>query len=296
MSYPTAFISSTCVDLYDVRRQIAEYLDSIGINPIRSDDGDIPFRKGRLDKSCYNDVPNSNIYILIISGRYGSISSSGSGVSVTHEEFRIASENDIPLIFAFIKDEVNAEYKIYKRNKGCTNYKPEYVDNICMFDLIDEVYNYGCNIKTFKNTADIIQYLKNQFATFLNEYINDIKLSNSNLRISEKIEKLHFDLVGKIDEYLNKSSGTDPHKNDLRLEIFKGSQFSIRMKHIYKSSSDEIKSIFEYIDNSGNMVDFLLKIKSILNNKNHNELDESTLDALRSIARVIGVNWPDIDS
>jgi len=76
MSKPRVFISSTYYDLKHIRAALENFIESLGFEAILSEKGDIAYSPDKpLDESCYREVSNSDIFILIIGGRYGSASS-----------------------------------------------------------------------------------------------------------------------------------------------------------------------------------------------------------------------------
>src|SRR4051794_15930311 len=73
MAKPRVFVSSTYYDLKYVRSSLELFIDSLGFDPILFEHGDVPFAPDKaLDESCYREVQNSDIYVIIVGGRYGS--------------------------------------------------------------------------------------------------------------------------------------------------------------------------------------------------------------------------------
>jgi hypothetical protein len=73
MAKPRVFISSTYYDLKYVRSSLELFVESLGFDPVLSERGDVAYAHDRpLDESCYREVQNCGIYVLIIGGRYGS--------------------------------------------------------------------------------------------------------------------------------------------------------------------------------------------------------------------------------
>src|SRR5262245_33469890 len=107
MAQPRVFISSTYYDLKYVRSSLEQFIASLGFNPVLSERGSIAYSHDQaLDESCYREVQSSDIYVLIIGGRYGSEASSSKGrereisgkfESVTKMEYRAAVERDLPI-------------------------------------------------------------------------------------------------------------------------------------------------------------------------------------------------------
>ncbi|HJS00911.1 MAG TPA: DUF4062 domain-containing protein, partial [Flavobacterium sp.] len=72
MAKPRVFISSTFYDLKYIRTEIDQFLESLGYQPIRNEEGDIPYGKDdALEEYCYKEIQNIDILISIIGGRFG---------------------------------------------------------------------------------------------------------------------------------------------------------------------------------------------------------------------------------
>src|ERR1043165_785810 len=70
------FVSSTYYDLKHIRRNLENFLDDMGYEPVLFESGDIPFEHTlEIDDSCYKEIENCHMQILIIGNRYGSIAS-----------------------------------------------------------------------------------------------------------------------------------------------------------------------------------------------------------------------------
>src|SRR5262249_55044202 len=102
----------------------------MGYEPILFEKGDIPFHHDTLlEQSCLQEVDSADMLVLVIGGRYGSLSKEdrellekdpseffGRIRSVTQKEYEKAREKNIP-IFAFVDFQVLAEYNTYKANR-----------------------------------------------------------------------------------------------------------------------------------------------------------------------------------
>jgi len=88
------FISSTFTDLQDERRAVQDAVISMGDFPVQmesfpaTDETQMDFIKPLIEQSDY--------YVLIIGGRYGTIDDGG--LSFTHQEFRYAVEKEVPVL------------------------------------------------------------------------------------------------------------------------------------------------------------------------------------------------------
>ena len=73
MAKPRIFVSSTYYDLKHIRTNIEAFIKQMGYEPVLFESGDIPFHHDKpLDESCYKEIENSHMQVLIIGGRYGS--------------------------------------------------------------------------------------------------------------------------------------------------------------------------------------------------------------------------------
>ncbi len=127
MARPRIFVSSTYYDLKHLRSSLENFVQALGFDATLSEKGKIAYTPDvPLDESCYREVGNSDILVLIIGGRYGSEASGGSAKppktfydrynSITRGEYQSALKRDIP-IYVLIEKSVHAEYETYLRNK-----------------------------------------------------------------------------------------------------------------------------------------------------------------------------------
>jgi len=73
MAKPRVFISSTFYDLKQVRADLNMFIDSLGYDTIRNEEGDIPYGKDEgLEEYCYKEIKSIDILVSIIGGRFGS--------------------------------------------------------------------------------------------------------------------------------------------------------------------------------------------------------------------------------
>jgi len=104
----SAFISSTCYDLADLRAELAEHLTRDGFIVKRSEDPGSAFFVDPTDdsiESCLRNVEASDVVICIIDRRYGGILKHGpnAGLSATHVEVRHARTHKKPVFF-FVRE------------------------------------------------------------------------------------------------------------------------------------------------------------------------------------------------
>jgi len=123
MARPRIFISSTYYDLKHLRSSLENFIESLGYEPVLSEKGDIAYTPDvALDESCYREVRNTDVFVLIVGGRYGAEKSETRTSlpksfferydSITKEEYRNAVEKDIP-IYVLIERSVYSEFETY---------------------------------------------------------------------------------------------------------------------------------------------------------------------------------------
>ena len=104
---PSVFISSTCFDLGQVRVDLNQFLDSLGLNPVLSEFNSFPVNPDYdTIKNCREAVKShSDIFILIVGSRYGN--STDNGKSITNLEYIEAKAKRIPIYIFVAKHVVN---------------------------------------------------------------------------------------------------------------------------------------------------------------------------------------------
>jgi hypothetical protein len=173
MAKPRVFISSTFYDLKQVRADLDLFLDQLGYEPVRNEEGDIPYGKhDALEEYCYKEIRSIDILVSIIGGRFGSESHAGNA-SISQMELR-AALNENKQVYIFIEKNVLSEYETYLLNKEHSiNYR--YVDDSRIYAFIDEIKGLGSNnnIKGFDSVSDITRYLKEQFAGLFQRFLEE---------------------------------------------------------------------------------------------------------------------------
>jgi len=183
-SKTSLFISSTCYDLGQVRVDLQEFIENIGFNPVLSDFDTFPVNPSEDTlESCLEAIrSHTDIFVLIIGGRYGSLTSNGK--SITNLEFEEARIQGIP-IYVFIQDNILPHIPVWKKNPDADF--SMVVDTPKLFEFISSLRDSG-TIWTFpfKNAQEIKSKLKNQLSYLFAEslslrkkfYENNYVLSN----------------------------------------------------------------------------------------------------------------------
>lgn len=197
MARPRVFISSTYYDLKQTRENLDQFLHSLGYDTVRNEHGDIPYgNKEELEKYCYKEISNIDILVSIIGGRFGS-EAKNSEWSISNEELRTAI-NSGKQVYIFIEKSVYNEYGTYLLNKENADTKYRYVDDVRIYQFLEEIHKLTTNnnIKTFDSSAEIQEYLKEQFAGLFQSFLEasakakDFSLSKKLENLAEKFEQL----------------------------------------------------------------------------------------------------------
>ena len=190
MARPRIFISSTYYDLKHIRASLEAFVDSVGYEAVLFESGDIAFRHDQpLDESCYQEIRNCHMLVLIVGGRYGSPTSETAKHtpvereevykrfnSITRKEYETARERDVP-IFIFVDKNVLAEYQTFKKNRDNSNISYAYVDSVNIFLLLDDVLAQRRNnfIRGFEKFDDISSWLRDQWAGLFADFLVRVK-------------------------------------------------------------------------------------------------------------------------
>jgi hypothetical protein len=162
------FLSSTCYDLVDIRAELERFLKEKGHELLLSDRATFPVEIGiHRHDVCINNVQNSDLFILIVDGRFGAPYYKDSSLSITWAEFNEAlraGRNIIP----FVREDIFNERQSYHHNRKKGNsFEPFFADTTRVFDLIDDIQKQegGFWIQKFKNSVEIKDRLENLIET-----------------------------------------------------------------------------------------------------------------------------------
>jgi len=174
MAKPRIFISSTFYDLRQIRSDLDTFIENLGYDPVRNEEGDIPYGKDEaLEEYCYKEIKAVDILISIIGGRFGSESKRNNS-SISQIELKTALKEN-KQVYIFIEKNVLSEYETYLINKDNATMKYRYVDDNRIYQFIEEVKNLNANnnIKGFESASDISRYLKEQFAGLFQRFLEE---------------------------------------------------------------------------------------------------------------------------
>ena len=217
MAKPRVFISSTFYDLRQIRVELDKFIEGLGYEPVRNEEGDIPYGKDEaLQAYCYKEIANIDVLVSIIGSRYGSagiIKEKEQEYSVSQLEIKTALKED-KQVFVFIDKNVFTEYETYILNKNNENVIYKYVDNVNIYKFIEEIkaLPHNNNIKGFETAEDITSYLREQFAGLFKQFMLDNKRVKETLIIRD-IENTAKTLRELVDYLKEDSQGKDEEIN-----------------------------------------------------------------------------------
>lgn len=251
MAKPRVFISSTIYDLKYLRASLKNFIESLGFEPILSENGDIHYSHDKtFVESCCEEVKNSDIFVLIIGMRYGSESSRGEKkasndsnnrkVSITRSEFRTAIGNEIPT-YVFIEKSVICDFETYqlnKDNKDYQSFKYAHVDDsINIFDFIEEIRRLERNNQTkyFDSYPEIETWLKEQWAGKFKELLKKNSKEKEIMTLSTQVSELS-ELNQSLKRYLEQIvSKVNPEQSE---GIIKEENQRLKDFYIMKHNTD----------------------------------------------------------
>ena len=129
---PRVFISSTIADLRDIRSALRFWLEQSGYDVQLSEYNDFDRRQENdAWEACFGNVSTCDYYVLLIGNRRGSWYNEGEHLTVTRQEFRVASQASLsrPLgLFIFIREEVEIAVRQWEED-GRPNSGSPFVDD-----------------------------------------------------------------------------------------------------------------------------------------------------------------------
>ncbi|BEO71801.1 hypothetical protein SMQE32_26200 [Serratia marcescens] len=232
MPSPKVFVSSTCYDLGMAREQIRSFLLKIGYDPILSEYSDILYDpRAHTHTSCIQEVPNTDIVVVLIGSRFGGkaipealstvdlenlVKSSfdvtalnePEKLSITQLEVLKAIDSAVP-VFAFVDEKVMHDHYVYQKNKELVDKikfpsidKPETAKYIFEFITFLSHRNKGNSIIPFGKIEDIENHLKKQwgslFQRLLREQREQLVETRKIFTITEQIEDLKTAIISTI--------------------------------------------------------------------------------------------------
>jgi hypothetical protein len=202
MPKPRVFISSTFYDLKHVRTSLELFVEQFGYDPVLSEKGSIAYDPDlALDESCYREVRSTDIFVLIIGGRYGSeVSAEKSDErpqvseryeSITKREYETAIERDIPT-YILVEKTVFAEYDTFKSNRENDTIHYVHVDSVNVFHFLDYILARPRNnpVYQFDRHTDIQTWLREQWAGLFRDLLARRSESRHLASLTEQVAQL----------------------------------------------------------------------------------------------------------
>lgn len=269
------FVSSTYTDLIEERQAAVQAILDAGHIPA----GMELFKAGNESQlnTIYKWIDESDIYMLILGGRYGSIESK-SGKSYTQLEYEYALSKDIP-VFAVVLSQSFLTIKINTLglpNVMDTTDKYQSFKTLVMTKIIREVddckdikITIHSTLNEFINQYELSGWIRN---TPENDTVQLLKDNNTlmkdNLSLNKQVQKLKEQLESKSNEQFGNFSF------DELINIFK--------KKIFSMPSESIHSE----DTNFDALKFYIRFYNILVSgiTNHKTNTKTTIHVFRDIA------------
>ncbi len=174
MAKPRVFISSTFYDLRHIRADLDTFVENLGYDVIRNEEGDIPYGKDEaLEEYCFKEIKSIDVFVSIIGGRFGTESKRNTS-SISQIELRTAQKEN-KQVYIFVEKNVLSEFETYLINRDNDLMKFKYADDKRIYSFLEEVKNLNINnnIKGFEAASDITKYLKDQFAGLFQRFLEE---------------------------------------------------------------------------------------------------------------------------
>ncbi|MCE5200510.1 MAG: DUF4062 domain-containing protein [Armatimonadota bacterium] len=197
MARPRIFVSSTYHDLKYLRSSLETFISALGYEPVLFERGDVSYDHTMpLDESCYHEVEQCDILVLLIGRRYGCAVSTHAlcedeSESITEHEYRTAVSKGIP-VYILVERAVHVEYETYKKNKDNVDIKYAHVDDTRVFRCIERILAQHRNnpIQTFEHPTDIEEWLREQWAGRFRDMLRDRASQQQLASLSAQVQVL----------------------------------------------------------------------------------------------------------
>lgn len=185
---PTAFVSSTCYDLGQIRNDIrAFFIDQLGYDVLLSEYDSFPLDPNiSAVDNCLRAVDErADIFVLIVGCRYGSVTETGH--SVTNLEYLRAKSKGIP-IYAFVDKKILSALPFWRDNLN-GNFQST-VDTPKLFEFVDEfrekdqIWSFG-----FESAQEIVGTLKSQLGYLFSDCLS-LRYRATHQTMTAKVRKL----------------------------------------------------------------------------------------------------------
>lgn len=164
------FFSSTCYDLGQVRADLRDFANSIGLEPILSEYDTFPVNpsRGNLDNCLEAVRTRADIFVLVVGGRYGSVTQTGK--SITNLEYIEARAKGCP-VYVFVKRDIVRLLPTWRDNPDADFQKT--VDSPMLLQFVDSLRQDGRSwVFEFDSAQDICATLRTQLSYLFAECLD----------------------------------------------------------------------------------------------------------------------------
>lgn len=263
---PNIFISSTIKDLHYLRDAIRDLIIELGFNPIMSEYGGVGYLPSdSAENSCYLAMKDCQLAIIIVGKRYGSISNNG--FSITHNEFKTARNQKIPVIF-LINEETLSFQSVFNSNSNKTDLELPGMDNPSkVFSFIKEFAESDINngIVSYSTMQSAKANLKLQLAHLFGDLLRkEFDSEQNNLKdILSQITTLKHILLKNDEDFASKFAYSfralledeNNYLKDICEEVYENLEKAV-------TSILEFETLNEFLKNKN--VDIILKTTEII--------------------------------
>ena len=285
------FISSTCYDLSQIRKDLFDGISALGHHPILSESKDFPIDPNLTTaENCIEAVKkDADIFVLIIGNKYGSPLKSGK--SITNSEFEAALMKGIP-IYTFSLKQMVAILPVWKKNPSVDF--GNIVDNNKIFEFLEDVRSKQSlwNFE-FENAQDILEILRTQLSHLL----------HSSLEAKKRIDTVDRSLFNSVSGKALGLLTEKPDNYEIRM-LFQMISDSVNRKQDLKRdcehsiiikagpSLSDVKSLSSWLSIKTDQLDKFIEsfnnLFSAINYFYSTYKDDSDIDGLSYIARRYG--------
>lgn len=315
MAKPRVFVSSTYYDLKYVRERLEHFISAYCFDPILFESDEVFFNPNMpIDESCYREIDNCHMMILIVGGRYGSLASEqkekyeNKFVSITKKEYDTARKKGMP-IMVFVEQNVFAEYKTFMANKKKLpeGFKFAFVDDTRVFDFIATL-EQG-TIKVFGKVDDIEHYFSHQIAGMLLAHLKDLQDKKSDIEIKNAVDEIKVvsqsmqEMINSIAEKILRGE-QGKYKDLLRKQNESLIDFFIELvdQNLSISKKGDILSVEDVDDYTTNICEICYKtvfnedvINEIIHNNNVMERYKLVQELQQNCASQVKLKYENID-
>ncbi len=174
MAKPRVFVSSTYYDLKHVRGDVERFIKEQGYEPILNEKGNIPYgSEKKLEEYCYKEIELCDILVSVVGGRFGTTSQDGN-YSISNIELKTAIDKG-KQVYIFVDKSVLSEHKTYTRNKGKSDVAYAAVDDVRIYQFLDEIFSLPLNnqVHPFETVYEITVHLKEQWAGLFQRLLSE---------------------------------------------------------------------------------------------------------------------------